>query len=71
MVRTDIPVHLGDENRPGLVADELGDLSVAQSTLPRLSDEVAPQPLRRDVRQLQILAGVSQAPAKTGIIPRL
>ena len=71
VVRTHVPVDLGDQRWPGLVADQLRDFRVGQAALPGLCDKITPQALRGYMRQLQRLAGRFQPPTIVGVITRL
>ena len=60
VIRANVAVHLRDNGRASLIADELGDFCVRQTALPRLGDKVGPQPVRGHMADAQFLAGFPQ-----------
>jgi len=60
VIGADVAVHLRDNGRTSLIADELGDFRVRQTALPRLGNKAGPQPVRCHVADTQLSARLGQ-----------
>ena len=56
VIGANVTVHLRDNGRTSLIADELRDFCVRQTALPRLGNKVGPQPVRGHMADFKLLA---------------